>query len=87
MDQEFPVLRFWEVGSMDLLDDENNRDETLDSEIDENPDLFEQQMGEVEGINEPAADLELPDDLDFDTVAAEFGEAALEGLQEESGRV
>jgi transcriptional antiterminator NusG len=66
---------------MDLFDDEQKRDEEIESEMDDRL-LEEEQPENVAEISGPAEDIELPEDFDFG--AAETGLA--EAGQEEDGR-
>ena len=72
---------------MDLLDNDDKREEEAASEMDETSQmlekqpLLEQKLDEVEGTSEPADDLDLTDEFGFGTVEPGFGET-----EQEDGR-
>lgn len=64
---------------MDLLDDEKDWDTGSDSELEDQPELFSEQLGDVSDSIRPEIDDDLP--VDFD-----FGAAEPESPEQEDGR-
>lgn len=61
---------YWKVDGMDLLDDENEREEELSSELEDQEELLDETLEQSAEISEPMAEEPLSDDFDFETAEA-----------------